>query len=93
MDHAYINNKKWFDTECRAAREIYQESLKTFNKLKSNENREALCRNKKEYKQLLKRKRKQYETQILLEIEICVLQNQRIFGDILKNIGKVQTTQ
>ena len=59
----------WFDDDCKEAKSEYMDALKTFNRSKTEENRQLMCQKKLKYKSLVRRKRRQYETKRIKDIE------------------------
>ena len=59
----------WFDTECRELKQKYKISLGNFNRNRTDVNRVEMCDNKSKYKQLVRRKRRQYEYKKIKDIE------------------------
>ena len=51
------SNKEWFDSECIDARNLYLDALRCFNTDKTFNNRKVLCERKKEYKNIVRKKK------------------------------------
>ena len=62
-------NKEWFDDEFLTAKTSCMDALHDFNIHKSESTRLKLFTKKKEYKTLLKKKRKQYDNKLINKIE------------------------
>ena len=64
-----IKNADWFDVDCINARTYYLDALKLCNVYKTDQNRIELCRRKKVYKDLIRRKKGQMYRLKMQEIE------------------------
>ena len=53
-----FKSNNWFDAECRNAKYLYKEALRTFNNSRTDENRIILHERKKAFKTLTRRKRR-----------------------------------
>ena len=62
-------NKERFDDECLISKTSYMDALHDFNIYESEFTRLKLCTKKKEYKTLLKKKRKQYDNKLIKKTE------------------------
>ena len=61
-----VNN--WFDYECVTTRRNVRKLLRKFRKSLNTEDRESYCKSRREYKNLLKHKKKQYKDRQLSEL-------------------------
>ena len=64
----YLQNK-WFDNECYNAKKVYLEALNTFNRVKTDDNRQQLCSRKLDYKRLVRKKKRTYKLKQAAELE------------------------
>ena len=55
---------KWFQNECREKKTEYHKALRLFNINKTGENRNILCKNRKGYTNIVRRKNQRYENYI-----------------------------
>ena len=66
----YHNKQKWFDTECRNSKKIMNKALKKMNESKSSYSaKQFYFQTKKNYKTVIKQKKKKYHSQLNREIE------------------------
>ena len=72
---------KWYNQECKNEKSIIVESLKAFNKNKSNENRKILYKCKKDYKYLCRKTKQKFNRDRCSKIEDLRKKN---FGTSLK---------
>lgn len=82
------NSKKgtgWFDAECNIARKNLRKLLRKFRRTLSNEDRQSYCKQRREYKNLLFRKKKIYN-KILIDKLIASSNNQYTFWEAVHNI-------
>ncbi|XP_053405174.1 uncharacterized protein LOC128558910 [Mercenaria mercenaria] len=56
-------NNSWFDADCTTAKRKYKQALFVFNQNKSQEDRNSLCNAKKEYKCIIKFKKRAHKIQ------------------------------
>ena len=69
FNNSISQDKEWFDVDCVRAKNAYIESLHVYNNSKSSSSREQFCRRKKEYKNIVWKKRKTHKAKKILEIE------------------------
>ena len=50
-------NKKWFDEECKTARDLFFNNLNMYRKCKTDFNRINMCKARSEYKHIIRKKR------------------------------------
>ena len=62
------NASSWFDYECIIARRNVRKVLGKFRKSLSTNDRESYCQSRREYKNMLKHKKKQYRDKRLSEL-------------------------
>lgn len=65
----YMKHSEWFDKDCIDARNVYLESLKSFNCCKTDENRVILCNHKSAYKSVITKKKNMFYRKKMQEIE------------------------
>ena len=92
-DQPFIKNKEWFDDDCIKAKRAYQNALYSFNKCKSHESRQQFCLRKKEYKNLIRRKRKEFEIKKVQEIENLRHSKPKDFWKYFRNKKKNNSKQ
>ena len=58
VEYRTTTNKRvaWFDDDCKEAKSEYMDALKTFNRSKTEENRQLMCQKKLKYKSLVNMK-------------------------------------
>ena len=59
--HRLVQDKEWFDGECKQARHKYLIARNTFNQIRSTENRTQMCDKKAIYKSIIKKKKRRFE--------------------------------
>lgn len=81
---------KWFDDECREKKIVYINALNTFNIDKSILNRQYLCDKRKEYKNLIRRKRRKYHFTEMKKIESLRHKRPRDFWRLFKTSKSIK---
>ena len=75
---------KWYNQECKNKKFIVVESLKAFNKNKSNENREILYKCKKDYKYLCRKTKQKFNRDRCSKIEDLRKKKPKEFWNLFK---------
>ena len=83
-----VNN--WFDYECVTTRRNVRKLLRKFRKSLNNKDRESYCKSRREYKNLLKHKKKQYKDRQLSEL-LDTLGNQSEFWKKVNQLAPKHT--
>jgi exonuclease III len=88
--HQFVNSSKddsskWFDIDCKAAKNTYKNALHQFNRTHNEENRIELCRCKKRYKKIIKRKCRFYKFKLTKDFENLKKCKPREFWRYFKN--------
>ena len=74
-----VNKRKWFDNECEILKRQLNQISKAVNRNPTDVNkRHQFYKIQKNYKKLLKQKRKQYEEELMKKLEILYHENRRI---------------
>jgi hypothetical protein len=80
---------EWFDLECRNERQKVRTLLRTFGRTLHKEDRQIFCVSRKEYKNLLQRKRKAHNKIMFNEI-VLNINNQQCFWKSVHAVFKKQ---
>ena len=83
-----VNN--WFDYECVTTRRNVRKLLRKFRKSLNTKDRESYCKSRREYKNLLKHKKKQYKDRQLSEL-LDTLGNQSEFWKKVNQLAPKHT--
>jgi hypothetical protein len=75
----------WFDVECRGHRREVRKRLKVFRRTLSADDRNAYCKVRREYKNLLFRKKKVYNEMLLNKL-VASVDNQYSFWDTVRSV-------
>jgi hypothetical protein len=79
------NQQTWFDSECKNARKALRKCLKRFRRTLTNEDRFSFCKARREYKNMLLYKRKQYNS-LMVDKLLKSIDTQREFWDTVRKI-------
>lgn len=79
-------NTEWFDQECRLERKNVRKLLRRFRKTLNHDDRNAYCKARREYKNLLCRKKKMFHDGLLNEL-INSVKNQQEFWQTMHKIS------
>jgi hypothetical protein len=89
--HVYCNRKRnyqnWFDGECRLFRRSVRRALRKFRRTKFPHDRFDYCKLRREYKNLLYRKKKIYNKNTIDEL-LMSIDNQQLFWEKVNNISR-----
>ena len=81
-----FKKKEWFDEECRNNRRNVRKLLRKFRKTKLKSDSVAYCISRREYKNLLYRKKKQYNESILEQL-MSTVNDQQNFWKTLRKVS------
>ena len=85
------NSHKWFDRECISTRKHVRKLLCRFRKTHVKEDRNAYCKARREYKNLITKKQKDFQSYILDKL-ICAVDDPQSFWDTLRMIAPKKCT-
>ena len=77
---------EWFDWECKVARKNVRRLLKKFRRSLPSEDRNSFCIGRREYKNMLKRKKVDFNA-VLLDKLISSVKSQKYFGETVHKIS------
>ena len=80
FSNKHRKSRAWFDFECNVNRRNVRKQLRKYRHTLKADDRNAFCIARQEYKNLLKRKKKQYNDSLLNMLLISVM-SQRDFWD------------
>ena len=81
-----FDGNKWFDNECRTIRKEVRNLLKISRRTLDDDDRDHFCRARREYKKLLKRKKKDYNYGVLTDL-LNAIDSQRDFWNKMHKIS------
>ena len=86
----YCNKKcstqEWYDAECRSLKREVRRSLSKFKRTLVDGDRDNYCKKRREYKYVLKRKRKQFNESLLNEL-LSSVKSQKQFWDTVRRVS------
>eukprot|EP00745_Piridium_sociabile_P045820 TRINITY_DN998_c1_g4_i1.p1 TRINITY_DN998_c1_g4~~TRINITY_DN998_c1_g4_i1.p1 ORF type:complete len:378 (+),score=37.26 TRINITY_DN998_c1_g4_i1:85-1134(+) len=82
-----IRDHEWFDQECKLAKRGVRRLLRKFNRTLDKDDRSLYCIARREYKNLNKRKKKDYNDSLLTEL-VNSVKSQKEFWDAVHKISK-----
>jgi hypothetical protein len=85
------NLKGWFDRECKKAKHSLRKSLRQFVKSNSFDDREKYNEDRRQYKELIKNKKKAYRSKMLTTLQESLNNATEFWSCIKKNLGNKQT--
>jgi len=88
MKTIFFGNEKrrvWFDLECRQSRKVLRRHLHTFTRHNTDTDRQSYIQKRREYKELLRQKKKSHKENIILTIQNS-LNNPRQFWDTVRSV-------
>ena len=85
-----LKPKDWYDSECHNSKKHVRKLLNKFKRTLSGEDRHNFCTARREYKYLLKTKRKQFNKTLLSDL-IASIKSQKLFWDQVNKISKKRT--
>lgn len=77
-------SNEWFDKECKEKRRLVRKALRTFLRSRRISDRDCYCELRKQYKQLLVTKEKDYKLKCRKELESNVRNSTKFWGTIKK---------
>jgi hypothetical protein len=84
-------SQDWFDIECKISRRQVRNLLGKFRRTLDNNDRDSFCKARREYKQLQKQKRKEFNNALLAEL-IASITSQKQFWDTVHKISSKKKT-
>jgi len=84
--------KVWFDLECRQSRQVLRRHLHTFIKRNTDTDRHTYMQKRREYKELLKQKKKFHREKIKISLQ-CNIKNPKQFWDTVRSVRPRSTSQ
>ena len=85
-------NDDWFDFECVMFRRTVRRNLRIFRKTLDPNDREQYCKSRREYKNLILRKKKEYKNSLFEKI-ITAVGNQNTFWKQIKSVFRKKAQQ
>ena len=82
--------QEWFDLECKLEKSKVRKLLRLFKKTSNDDDRSVYCIARREYKNLIKRKKKEYN-ELLVNKLIKSVKNQKEFWDTVRKVSKKKT--
>ena len=78
--------QEWYDAECRSLKREVRKSLSKFKRTLFDGDRDNYCKKRREYKYLLKRKRKQFNEALLNDL-LSSVKSQKQFWDTVRRVS------
>lgn len=82
-----VNEDDWYDKECRVSKKEVRKLLNRYRRTLTKQDREMYCRSRREYKHLLNRKKKQYNTN-LLNVLMEKIDSQKDFWNTMHKVAR-----
>ena len=81
-----MNADEWFDSQCKVARRNIRWLLDKFRHSLHTEDRHAFCIARREYKDMLKRKKEDFNAILFGQIDIINEESERLLGKCTQDI-------
>ena len=79
-------NKKWFDEECKTARDLFFNNLNIYRKCKTDFNRIHMCKARSEYKHVIRKKRFESRKENTSKLLKARVSNAKDYWKLLKGV-------